>query len=364
MLCLVIIHLMAQKRCVIGVDLGGTNVRAMAVYEDGSPASPKFDALSRAQEGIEVVFDALHTVIRQAYSQAETPVQAIGVALPGHIDDEKGICRWAPNFGYTEKGVYHYWENVPIRQPLAEHFSIPIHIGNDANLAALGEYMFGKGQNSAHCLVMLTIGTGIGAGVVMSPYGMQGYAKGTLLLLGGNKGGFELGHMCIQYGGLESSAGLYGTIESYCQRDSIVHRAIHKLQHGRNSLLKDLVENDLSRVSPRLLTEAANQGDELAIEVWEEVGRYLGVALGNCVNLFAPDVLAVGGQISKAGHWLLDPAKKEARNVAIPSLFQDTTITLADLIEDAGILGGAAVALNSLNHKIHEPSPSVLTSSC
>ncbi len=253
-----------------------------------------------------------------------------------------------------EKEVYHYWENVPIRQPLAEHFSFPIHIGNDANLAALGEYMFGKGQNSAKCLVMLTIGTGIGAGVVMSPYAVQGVAKGPLLLLGGNKGGFELGHMCIQHGGLESTAGLYGTIESYCQKESIVRRAVHKLQNGRDSLVRDLTDGDLSKVTPRLLTEAANQGDELAIEVWAEIGRYLGVALGNCVNLFAPDVLVVGGQISKAGHWLMDPAKKEARNTAISSLYQDTMIALADHVEDAGILGGAALALSSVGHQKQE----------
>ena len=221
-------------------------------------------------------------------------------------------------------------------------------MGNDANLAALGEYRFGSGNNAAKCLVMLTLGTGIGGGVVMRPAAVQGDARGPLILVGGNQGGAELGHMVIQHGGLDCNAGTYGPLEAYCQRDAIVNRAVHRLRRGRKSVMQDSVKGDWSLVTPLMISEAAEAGDELAREIWAEVGAYLGVGIGSLVNIFAPDVFAIGGQISKAGEWLLGPARRAAENVAIPSLFADTKIVPAEQMEDAGLLGGAALALERL----------------
>lgn len=333
-----------SKSLVVGVDLGGTNVRAGAFDGEGNAAGKRFENPSRAQDGTEAILDALSSTIQQASAAAEGEIKAIGIAIPGHIDDDAGTVVWAPNFGGTVNGVFRNWENVPIRAPLAHHIALPIKLGNDANLAALGEYRFGSGKNTARCMVMLTVGTGIGGGVVLAPSAVQGDARGPLLLLGGNKGGAELGHTIIQHGGLDCNAGTYGAIEAYCQRDSIIQRAIHRLRRGRESLVRDLVEGDYSRVTPRILTEAANQGDPMAIEVLAEVGTYLGVGIGNFINVFAPDVVAVGGQIAKAGDWLLEPAREAARNVAIPSLFGFASIVQAEQIEDAGLLGGAALA--------------------
>jgi glucokinase len=333
-----------ERRMVIGVDLGGTNCRAQAMFEDGTPAGERFENPSFAQEGTETILDALASTIRQAAASVGNNATRVGLAIPGFVDDEAGLVRWAPNFGSTVGGVFRYWENVPVSQPLASKVGIPVSMGNDANLAALGEYKFGVGKNDARCLVMITIGTGIGGGVVLAPYAVQGKASGPLLLVGGNKGGAELGHTIIQHGGLDCNAGTYGAMEAYCSRDSIIQRAQNKLRRGRPSILRDLTEGDLSRVTPRLLTEAADHGDQLSIEVLAEVGTYLGVGLGNFINIFAPDVVAIGGQIAKAGKWLLDPARASASSVAVPSLFADATIVPADHIDDAGIMGGAALA--------------------
>ncbi|HMS57106.1 MAG TPA: ROK family protein, partial [Fimbriimonadaceae bacterium] len=199
-----------------------------------------------------------------------------------------------------------------------------------------------------NCLVMLTVGTGIGGGVVLGPQSVQGGASGPLVLLGGNKGGAELGHCVVSYQGLDCNAGSYGSLEAYCQRDSIVQRAVHRLKRHRSSILRALCDNDFSTLTPLMLTEAAHQGDELALEVWDEVGTFLGVGIGTYINVFAPDVFAIGGQIAKAGDLLLVPASKAARNVAIPSLFADTTICQAERIDDAGMIGGAAVAFGGL----------------
>lgn len=322
-------------------------MRAGAFYEDGSPAGEKFSNPSHGQEGTETVVRSISDTILQAIKAAETPPIAVGMAIPGHIDDDRGLVRWAPNFGGMVNGVFQNWVDMPLREALAKTIEPHIYMGNDANLAAFGEYKFGSGKNSAKCLVLFTIGTGIGSGIIMRPEAVFGKATGPLMLLGGNKGGAEFGHMIIQWGGLDCNAGTYGAIEGYAQRDSIVRRATHRLSRGRQSILREMVNGDLGQITPLTLAQAAERGDELAIEVWAEVGAYLGVAIGNAINVFAPDIVAIGGQIAKVGDYLLEPARKTARNVAIPTLYRDVVIIEAEQIADGGMLGGAALALEA-----------------
>lgn len=332
-------------RCVIGVDLGGTNVRAQAVWQDGSPAGDRVERPSHAQEGTDPVIQALADSILEAQRSAKGEPESVGLAIPGHIDNDAGIVKWAPNFGKEVDGVFQYWEDVSIGGPLSELVGLPISMANDANAAALGEYMFGSGKGTASCLVMLTLGTGIGGGIVLSPKSVHGRASGPLVLLGGNMGGAELGHTLLAMEGLDSTAGAYGTLEAYCQRDSIVRRAQHRLKRGRASILNDLVEGDLGDVTPALISQAAESGDAVALEIWSEFGRFLGTGIGNLINIFAPDVFALGGQIARANPWFMPELLKAAENFAIPSLFRDCRILIAERDEDAGILGGAAIAL-------------------
>lgn len=332
---------------VIGVDLGGTNVRAAAYLEDGTSCSQKFTNPSRAQEGVDAVVAAIASTVAQAIDSSSEKPDSVGIAVPGHIDGESGTVVWAPNFGASVDGVFHYWEHVALASFLNRTIDLPIYLGNDANLAALAEYRYGSGRNNATCLVMLTIGTGIGGGVILGPRSVMGQSDGPLMLVGGNQGGAELGHISLLHGGLDCNAGSYGAFEAYCQRDSIIQRAIHRLQRGRQSSILELVAGDLSQVTPRVLHLAAEEGDELATEIWDEVGAMLGVGIGSFINVFSPAVVAVGGQIAKAGKHLLDPARKAARNVAIPSLFRDCEIVQAEQIDEAGMLGGAALAFES-----------------
>lgn len=331
--------------CVVGVDLGGTNIRAAVVGSDGGLVGEKACAPSHAEEGEGATLAAVAAAVRESIAGFEGKVSRVGLAIPGHTDNAAGVVRWSPNFGVRIDGVLHYWKDVDVRTPLEQSLGVPVVMANDANAAALGEYRFGSGNDSAHCLVMLTLGTGVGGGVVLGPQSLGGGATGPLMLLGGNLGGAELGHTVVARGGLDSSAGAYGTVEAYCQRDSIVRRAQHKLVRGRKSLILDLASGDIGAVSPSLISKAADQGDEVAREVWREVGGYLGASVGSLINVFAPDVFAIGGQIALAGEWLIGPAVEEARNVAIPSLFADCRITVAEQIADAGVLGAAAVAL-------------------
>ena len=295
--------------------------------------------------------EAVGKTVNEAIKAASEPPKAVGLAIPGHIDDAAGTVRWAPNFGETIDGVFVNWLNVPVRELLEPMVPLEIHMDNDANMAALGEYKFGSGRNKAKCLVMLTLGTGIGGGVILSPDAVLGDARGPLVMVGGNKGGAELGHVVISYQGVDCRSGEYGAIEGYCARDVIVQRAIHRMTRGRDSLMKQLVDGDLGKITPRTISQAAEQGDEVAIEIWEEVGTMLGVAIGNYINIFAPDIVAIGGNIARAGDLLLKPAIKTARNIAIKTLYQDARVLIAEQIDDAGMLGGAALALEALKWK-------------
>ncbi|MEA2553685.1 MAG: glucokinase [Fimbriimonadaceae bacterium] len=332
------------KVCVVGVDLGGTNVRAGAYLDDGAEASAKFTNPSNALVGVEAVADAVASVIHQAMESSGIPVEAIGLAIPGHIDDAVGLVRWAPNFEQDRE----VWRDVPLKRLVQERVGVPVHTGNDANLAALGEYQFGTGKGSARCLLIITLGTGVGGGIVLSPAAVHGKASGPLVLLGGNKGGAEFGHVSINRDGPDLGPVPYGALECYCGAKAIVNRAQHKLRYGRPSAVADAVQGDLSKITPLTLSTAAAKGDGVAIEVWTEVGEYLGVALGGFINIFAPDVVAIGGQISKAGDVLMTAVRRTARDVAIPTLYADVNIVQAERVEDAGILGAAALALEAI----------------
>ena len=337
-----------MSRCAVGIDLGGTNVRAAVVREDGTLAGPRIHRPSLAMEGTDATIQAIAGVVLDAVAHSDEKPTAAGMAVPGRVDDALGMVVWSPNFGTKVDGRWRIWRDVLLRPELERLCGMEFHLGNDANLAALGEYKFGSGQNSAACLALFTMGTGIGFGCVMGPQSVQGDARGPLMLVGGNKGGGEFGHTVIAAGGMDCSSGEYGSIEAYCSKDAIVRRARRKLDRGRDSIIIDWCDGHFEKVSPRMLGQAAEEGDELAIEVWREIGTYLGIGIGNAINIFAPDVVAVGGQVAKAGRWLIEPAIASARETATPPLFQDAKIGLATLIEDAGILGGAALALESI----------------
>lgn len=291
--------------------------------------------------------NAVARTIKEARDAASQPPAAVGIAIPGHINDQTGVVAWSPNFGDHVNGIFVNWRNVQFRGPLAALVDIPIRMGNDANLAALGEYRFGSGKNSAKCLVMFTLGTGVGSGVVMSPDAVQGKAEGPLIVVGGNKGAVELGHTIVNWDGPDCTAGEYGSLEGYLGRDAMVRRAINRLERGRESVLREMVGGDLSQLTPLHLSQAADKGDEVAIEVFEEVGTILGIGIANSIVVFAPDIVAIGGQVAKAGEWIMGPARKAARNAAIPSLFADAKIVVAEQIAEAGMMGAAALAFQN-----------------
>lgn len=340
------VYSLPMASAVVGVDLGGTNVRAAVVGRDGALLAPPVQHPSRAQEGFGITLEQIALTVREAIAAAGITPAAIGMAVPGHIDSARGVVRWAPNFGERRGEVFEVWCDVPLADAVQARLNLPVVMGNDANLAALGEYYYGVGRGTARGLVMLTLGTGIGGGVVLTRHQVQGNAhwEGGVLLVGVSGGAGELGHITINFAGPRCGCGARGCIEAYAQRDAIIELAREQARRNPDSLLNRLTEGDLTKITPALVSEAAAQGDPTALGIWREIGYYLGIAVSSLISVFNPEIVAIGGQIAKAGVPLFEAIHCAVRDYALPTLVPDCRIVPAERIEDAGILGGAALA--------------------
>jgi glucokinase len=343
----------ADAAAVVGVDLGGTNVRAAVVAADGRLLCAPIQHASEGAAGVARTTERIVRTVADALRAAGVSAPgALGLAVPGVVDAAAGIVRFAPNLGETRGDVFEPWRDVPLGAALERELGWPVVMGNDANLAALGEYRFGRGGDSAAGLVLLTLGTGVGGGVVLTRPQVQGDVawRGGALLVGAQGGGAELGHTVILAGGPRCGCGAAGCLEAFANRDAIVARARAKLAHrggaaGDGGRLRALTGGDPGRITPRLVAEAAADGDEAALEVWDETGTYVGIAVAGFINVFNPEVVAVGGQIARAGEPLFRAIRRTARDHAIPALFEACRIVPAERIDDGGVMGAAALAL-------------------
>lgn len=328
---------MASSEYVIGVDLGGTNVRAAVVEEaTGKIVSRSANVPSRALDGAEYTAQQAADAVKQALDEGKIAldkIRGIGMAVPGHIHPKEGEVLWAPNFK-------DQWRGVPLGKMVSDLLGgARLFLGNDANLAALGEYKYGAGRGSKH-LVMFTLGTGIGGGIIIEGK----------LLTGSDGGAGELGHMFVAAGSDSARGGLsmFGTLEGMAQRDAITERAARKIATGRKTLLVQHGGFDRHRLTPKAIYDAAMQGDALSLEVFDEAGYYIGLGVASCINIFNPEIFVIGGGIAQAGDVLFDPIIRTAEANAIGTLFSKCRIVMAELGDNAGIMGGAALIAHEL----------------
>jgi glucokinase len=260
--------------------------------------------------------------------EAEPSVEAIGLGIPCTIDRERGLAISAVNLPIVD---------VPIRDLISERLGLPTFIDNDANLAAYAEHRFGAARGATN-VVMLTIGTGIGGGLVLGgePYrGSTGAAA-------------ELGHVVIDQSGppCQGNCPNRGCVEALASGTALGREGrIAAQQHLDSALGRARARGE--EVDGRLVTEAAIGGDGIAVEAVTTVGRRLGVALSSLANIFEPDVIVIGGGVSAAGDLLLEPARGELRARALPPMNR-TPVVIAALGPDAGIVGAAEMALEEI----------------
>jgi glucokinase len=321
------------------VDLGGTNVRAGVVDSEGRVLGTARKA-SDAKLGAQVVIQRVAEVVRGAAEDAAvslSDVRAVGVAVPGHIHPRTGVIVWSPNFGETVDGRFQMFVDVPFAQPLQQLFGVPVAAGNDANVAALGEFQYGAGRD-VEDMVMFTLGTGVGSGVI----------SGGRLITGATGGAVEMGHQVIVAGGRQCGCRNFGCLEAYCGTAAILERGFRALESNRQTLLTQLLGGDRSSMTPKLIDEAAQAGDAAALEVWEETGYYLGIGISNAVMIFNPEVVVIGGGIRRATG-LLKSAERSMRVHAVENIARTARLVEAELGEDAGVLGAAALARTALS---------------
>ena len=324
----------ASFKYVIGVDLGGTNVRA-AVIDADEKIIAQVHHPSYAKQGAERVIAASVGVINEAIQSAglsKNDIGAVGMAVPGHIDTSKGIIRWSPNFGETIDGAFNVFLNVEFTPLISDQLGLPVTMGNDANVAALGEFRYGAGRTVQH-MVMFTLGTGIGSGVIVNGE----------VLIGSTGGAVELGHHVIVAGGARCGCSTFGCIEAYCGQHAIVERALRAMENGSPTLLSAKVGSDKGTLTPEQIDEAARSGDAAAIGVFEETGYYLGIGMANAVHIFNPEMIVIGGGVRRATG-LIESAKRSMYRHTIASLVSNVVVAEAGLGGDAGVMGAAELA--------------------
>lgn len=303
----------------IGIDLGGINIAAALVGEDGAILSRRSRPTPR---GAEAVADAVAATVGELLqdSRAET-VTYLGLGAPGTIDPEAGIIEYWSNLDFR---------HVPLAGMLQERLGLPVLIENDANCAALGEYVAGAGRGS-RSMVVITLGTGVGGGAVL----------GGKLYTGFNYAGMEVGHFVIEHGGRPCTCGRRGCFEAYCSATALIREARRAMEADSHTLLWQLAGSP-DGVDGKLIFDALSRGDKTAAAVVSEFTDYLGCGVASLVNLFQPEVFCIGGGISNAGEALLAPVRSilEREDYARHNA-QRTRLQRAELGNDAGLIGAA-----------------------
>ena len=303
---------------IIAVDIGGTQIRA-AAYRRGSLEPVELQRTPTKGEGL--AFERMCTLIQSLWPQHEV-VEKIVVASPGPQNPETGVIYSAPNI----KG----WDNFPIGPELEKRFGVQVKIGNDANLAALGEWRFGAGQGHHH-LIYMTISTGIGGAVIND---------GRLLL--GTRGlATEMGHVTVLPGGPLCGCGQHGHLEALASGPAIARYVHEQIAAGTISSLQNK-----EKITAHDVSKAAELGDALAIHALGRAGNYIGQALASFLHLFNPSIVIFGGGVSFSGKLLIDPVKESLhKHVMDASYLTDLKIAHAALGDNAGLMGALALGL-------------------
>ena len=302
----------------IAIDIGGTQMRAACYPTDGLKPL-KIKKIS-TQHPIESAWDRLVKLVAAVWPD-EGGVERIGVAAPGPLDPFQGVLFAAPNIPA--------WVNIPLARLLQDHFDVPVVMGNDANLAALGEWKYGAGKGHHH-LVYLTISTGIGSGIIVDDR----------LLLGTRGLAAELGHITVLPDGPLCGCGQQGHLEALASGPSIARWVTGEITEGVLSSL-----SKLTVVTTQFVAEAAKSGDILAVRALNRAGTFIGQALADILHIFNPTIVIIGGGVSQSGALLMDPIQTAMQYHVMNAHYLDNlTLTTAALGDDTGLLGALALA--------------------
>lgn len=317
-----------MNKCVIGVDLGGTTVKAGIVSFDGEIVN-QLSIPTEADRGPERVVKQIVKAINKISAKTSgSEIIGIGVASPGLVSIDGNTVEAPPNF--------KDWDSYPLRDSVAIGIAnnLPLRIENDANAAALAEAKFGAGRDKTNFLFVIW-GTGVGGGILLDGK----------IYHGPHGGAGEFGHTSIEYDGPVCNCGNIGCIESYIGQRYLSARAEKYLEDKTDSLVWELVNGDASKIEPRVLYDAASKGDAAATEIMNEAGALLGVAISSFMNIMNFDLAIVGGGISAAGDMVFKPMNEQVKKRVMAPLRPIARVIPAQLGNQAGILGAAGLVM-------------------
>jgi len=322
-------------RLALVVDLGGTKTIAAVVSPAGKIISQR-RCLTRSDKGARGVLKQLLLLMKDTVLQARlepSELEGIAIACAGIIDMRKGMVTMSPNIpGFS---------GIRLRDMVEREFGVRSYVLNDASAAAWGEYCFGAGRGVKN-MVYLTVSTGIGGGIITNGQ----------LYLGADGCAGEIGHMIIKKDGPQCKCGSHGCLEALVSGWAVTREAIEHLKRGEESSIIRLARGKIENITAATISLAAKQGDLVAREVIAGAASYLGVGLANLINIFNPELIIIGGGLSRMGNMLLEPARKVAEQAAFTLPSRTVRILRARFITHAGILGAAAYVFSQERRRL------------
>ncbi|HIZ70667.1 MAG TPA: ROK family glucokinase [Candidatus Atopostipes pullistercoris] len=316
---------------VIGIDLGGTTAKCAILNTKGEIQTKWSIETDISEEGSKIVPNLIDSINHQLERFQLTAEDFIGIGMgsPGTVNRVEGTVIGAYNLN---------WKTMqPVREQIEKGTGIPFFIDNDANVAALGEQWVGAGNNEPD-VVFVTLGTGVGGGLISDGK----------LLHGAIDAAGEIGHVTVEPDGYLCTCGKKGCLEQYASATGVVHLARDlSEEYAGDSQLKYLID-DGQKVDAKIIFDLANEGDALAEMIVDRFAYYLGFALANIANLLNPSTIVLGGGVSKAGEFLAEKVRKVLIEFSFPTIREVTKVKIAELGNDAGVIGAASLVLNEI----------------
>lgn len=321
------------EKYVAGVDLGGTKIYTALAGEDGGILA-EIKIPTEAEKGLEHVVGLVVDSVRKVRAEAGVSpanVRAVAVGVPGLLDSAGEIVRFAPNLD---------WHEIPLKKMLMEKLQVPVFIENDANLAALGEHVYGAGRGKEN-LVYITVSTGVGGGLIIGGKVYRGFS--------GCAG--EIGHMTVLPEGPVCSCGNSGCLEAVASGTAIAREAAEAIALGGGKQILAEAGGDPEAITSAHVAAAAAKGDPDALRIITAAARFLGIGAANILNLLNPSLVVLGGGVMGAGDFFLEYIKNEAGRRSFQEALDGSRIVRSELGGRAGVLGAIALALRATGRK-------------
>lgn len=317
----------------VGIDLGGTNIAAGIVDENGNILCEISRPTRSEREPIEIINDMKELILEliERLNLDKKEIDAVGIGIPG-LADSNGNVILCVNLG---------WRDVPFRKILEEELNIPVYMENDATVAALAEYESGAMKNCRNG-IMLTIGTGIGGGIILDGRIYTGF----------NGVGSELGHVVVGENFYDCNCGRNGCLETFSSATALIKYTKKLLEEGNaKSIIYEKIENDLNKLNAEIIFDSAKEGDNIADKAVKRCVKYLGIGIVNIINFIDPEIIVLGGGVANAGEYFLNLVINEVENNKYYKELPIGKIALAQLGNKAGIIGAAMIGKYGLINK-------------